>query len=61
MSDIPFPDTAEDIFRRGMRQELEVLRKMTRAIEDAANELADEIAKLEDGLEEKWEQEDETD
>ena len=54
----PFPDTAEDIFRRGMRQELGRLREMARAIEDEANELAAEITKFEDGLEERWEQED---
>ena len=54
----PFPDTVEDIFRRGMRQELDRLREMARAIEDEANELANEITKFEDGLEERWEQED---
>ena len=54
----PFPDTVEDIFRRGMRQELDRLREMARAIEDEANELANEITKFEDELEERWEQED---
>ena len=54
----PFPDTVEDIFRRGMRQELDRQREMARAIEDEANELANEITKFEDGLEERWEQED---
>ena len=54
----PFPDTVEDIFRRGMRQELDRLREMARAIEDEANELANEITKFEDGLEERWEKED---
>ena len=56
----PFPDTVEDIFRRGMRQELDRLREMARAIEDEANELANEITKFEDGLEERWEKQDET-
>ena len=60
MSDNPFPDTPQDVERRAMRKEIDRLRRMARAIEDAANELADEIAKLEDGLEEKWEQEDAT-
>ena len=55
----PFPDTVEDIFRRGMRQELDRLREMARAIEDEANELANEITKFEDGLEERWEKQDE--
>ena len=54
----PFPDTVEDIFRRGMRQELDRLREMARAIEDEANELANEITKFEDGLEERWGHED---
>ena len=58
MSDNPFPDTPQDVERRAMRKEINRLREMARAIEDAANELADEITKLEDGLEEKWEQED---
>ena len=61
MSDNPFPDTPQDVERRAMRKEIDRLRRMARAIEDAANELADEITKLEDGLEEKWEQEDATD
>ena len=56
----PFPDTVEDIFRRSMRQELDRLREMARAIEDEANELANEITKFEDGLEERWEKQDET-
>ena len=56
----PFPDTVEDIFRRGMRQELDRLREMARAIEDEANELANEITKFEDGFEERWEKQDET-
>jgi len=42
-----------------MRKELDRLREMARAIEDEANELANEITKFEDGLEERWEQEDE--
>ena len=43
-----------------MRKEIDRLREMARAIEDEANELANEITKFEDGLEEKWEQEDAT-
>lgn len=56
----PFPDTQQDIERRAIRKELDRLREMARAIEDEANELADEITKFEDGLEEMWGQEDET-
>tara|TARA_R110002051_G_scaffold151025_3_gene223598 strand:- start:2820 stop:3005 length:186 start_codon:yes stop_codon:yes gene_type:complete len=58
MSDNPFPDTPQDVERRAMRKEIDRLRRMARAIEDGANELANEITKFEDGLEEKWEQED---
>ncbi len=54
----PFPDTKQDIERRAIRRELDRLREMARAIEDEANELANEITKFEDGLEEKWEKED---
>lgn len=56
----PFPDTKQDIERRAIRRELDRLREMARAIEDEANELANEITKFEDGLEEMWGQEDET-
>ena len=56
----PFPDTQQDIERRAIRRELARLREMARAIEDEANELADEITKFEDRLEERWGQEDET-
>ena len=56
----PFPDTQQDIERRAIRRELDRLREMARAIEDEANELADEITKFEDRLEERWGQEDET-
>lgn len=56
----PFPDTKQDIERRAICRELDRLRKMARAIEDEANELANEITKFEDGLEEMWGQEDET-
>ena len=56
----PFPDTKQDIERRAIRKELDRLREMARAIEDEANELANEITKFEDGLEERWGQEDET-
>ena len=56
----PFPDTKQDIERRAIRKELDRLREMARAIEDEANELADEITKFEDRLEERWGQEDET-
>mgnify|MGYP003118897715 FL=1 len=54
----PFPDTKQDIERRAIRGELDRLREMARAIEDEANELANEITKFEDGLEERWEKED---
>ena len=54
----PFPDTKQDIERRAIRKELDRLREMARAIEDEANELANEITKFEDELEERWEQED---
>ena len=54
----PFPDTKQDIERRAIRRELDRLREMARAIEDEANELANEITKFEDGLEERWGQED---
>ena len=54
----PFPDTKQDIERRAIRRELDRLREMARAIEDEANELASEITKFEDGLEERWGQED---
>ena len=54
----PFPDTKQDIERRAIRKELDRLREMARAIEDEANELADEITKFEDGLEEMWGRED---
>ena len=54
----PFPDTKQDIERRAIRKELDRLREMARAIEDEANELANEITKFEDGLEEGWEKED---
>ena len=56
----PFPDTKQDIERRAIRKELARLREMARAIEEEANELANEITKFEDGLEEMWGQEDET-
>ena len=56
----PFPDTKQDIERRAIRKELDRLREMARAIEEEANELANEITKFEDGLEEMWGQEDET-
>ena len=56
----PFPDTKQDIERRAIRKELDRLREMARAIEDEANELANEITKFEDRLEERWGQEDET-
>ena len=56
----PFPDTKQDIERRAIRKKLDRLREMARAIEDEANELANEITKFEDGLEEMWGQEDET-
>ena len=58
--DNPFPDTQQDIERRAIRRELDRLREMARAIEDEANELANEITKFEDGLEERWEKQDET-
>ena len=54
----PFPDTKQDIERRAIRKELDRLRERARAIEDKANELANEITKFEDELEERWEQED---
>ena len=54
----PFPDTQQDIERRAIRRELDRLREMARAIEDEASELANEITKFEDGLEERWEKED---
>ena len=56
----PFPDTKQDIERRAIRKELDRLREMARAIEEEVNELANEITKFEDGLEEMWGQEDET-
>ena len=58
--DNPFPDTQQDIERRAIRSELARLREMARASEDEANELANEITKFEDGFEERWEKQDET-
>ena len=61
MSDNPFPDTPQDVERRVQCKELSLLRATAWAIERAAIKLAGEIESLENGLEEKWEQEDETD
>ena len=58
MSDNPFPDTPKDIERRARYKELSLLRETAWALEQAAIKLAEDITKLEDELEEKWEQED---